>query len=244
MNPFPRHAAVIMDGNGRWAEQHNLPRVSGHEAGAAAVEKIIKAAASSGLEYLTLYAFSTENWKRSTEEVSALMELLAEFLLTKLELLQQHNIKLLIAGRIDGMPETVQAPLYNAIEATSGNTALTLIIALNYGGRGEITDAFRSLAEKISSGTISVNDITEDLVSSYLYNPGVPDPELIVRTSGESRLSNFLLWQSAYSEIIIIPELWPDFDETTFNRVIDIYRNRDRRFGGRPDETAGSKTQC
>ena len=234
MNPFPRHAAIIMDGNGRWAEQHGVPRASGHAAGADAVSRVIEAAGKSGLQYLTLYAFSTENWKRSEEEVSALMELLASFLVSKLDILMQKNIRLLISGRIDGMPEKLRGLLYDAMQKTSGNTAFTLVIALNYGGRSEITDAVRAIAAKTAAGTLKPEDIDEDCVAQHMYCPEVPDPELIVRTSGESRLSNFLLWESAYSEIIIVPDLWPDFDEKLFLNVIDIYRNRDRRFGGRP----------
>ena len=230
---IPRHVAIIMDGNGRWAEQHGLERVEGHRAGALAVKNLVEYLKKTGIEYLTLYAFSTENWKRSKEEVDALMELLAEFIDANFHLLMENNIRLLVTGRIEGLPEKAREKLKDAIRKSAGNTSGTIIFALNYGGRAEIADAAKQIAQKVLKGDISPEDIDEKLFAQNLYLPDIPDPDLLIRTSGELRLSNFLLWELSYSEIYVTDTYWPDFDLDELNKAIAAFQKRKRRFGGR-----------
>ena len=239
MNPVPEHIGIIMDGNGRWAEAHGVPRNQGHAAGADVVEPTMVAARSMGVKYLTLYAFSTENWKRSEAEVSALMTLLADMLDAKLDELRQNHIRLLMTGRMEGLPEAVSIRLRKVMRETSEDFQFTLILALNYGGRAEIADAAREIARAVRDGRLDPETVTEETVAAHLYLPEIPDPELIIRTSGESRMSNFLLWEGAYSEFVVVPEFWPDFNRELFTKIIDIYRGRSRRFGGRPQERTG-----
>ena len=230
---IPRHVAIIMDGNGRWAKQHGLERVEGHRAGAVAVKNLVESLKKTGIQYLTLYAFSTENWKRSKEEVDALMELLAEFIDANLPLLMENDVRLLVSGRIEGLPEKAREKLKDAIRKSSANTSGTVIFALNYGGRAEIADAAKKIALKVQKREISPEDIDEKLFAQNLYLPEVPDPDLLIRTSGELRLSNFLLWELSYAEIYVTDTYWPDFDLTELDKAIDAFQKRNRRFGGR-----------
>ncbi len=230
---IPRHVAIIMDGNGRWAKKRGLERVEGHKAGADAVERILEASKKFGIRYLTFYAFSTENWKRSAEEVGALMELLTMFLHEKCETLIKNRIRLLVTGRLDGMPEEPRKALKEVIRKTSEHYDYTLILALNYGGRAEIADAAKQIASDAAAGKIKPEQVDESLFSKYLYQPEVPDPDLMIRTSGEMRLSNFLLWELSYSELYVTDVLWPDFGEKELAEALESYASRDRRFGGR-----------
>jgi undecaprenyl diphosphate synthase len=228
-----QHVAIIMDGNGRWAKERGLPHLHGHREGAEAVQRVVEAANEYGIEYLTLYAFSTENWKRDPEEVGGLMNLLLEFLQTQLETLQKNNIRLKAIGRLKQLPEEVYQLLMRVIDETSKNTAGTLVFALNYGGRAEIADAAARIAEDAKAGKVDVDKIDEKLFSQYLYAPEIPDPDLMIRTSGELRLSNFLLWQLSYSELYVTDIYWPDFGKEDFAEAIDSYYRRNRRYGGR-----------
>lgn len=228
-----QHVAIIMDGNGRWAKKRGLPHLQGHREGAEAVRRTVEAAQEYGIRYLTLYAFSTENWKRDPGEVEGLMNLLLEFLETQLETLQKNKVRLVAIGRLKQLPEEVYKLLVNVIEATAGNTAGTLVFALNYGGRAEIVDAARKLAGDVRAGEVNIDDIDENLFREYLYAPEIPDPDLMIRTSGELRLSNFLLWELSYSELYVTDVLWPDFGREDFAAAIDSYHRRDRRYGGR-----------
>ena len=227
-----QHVAVIMDGNGRWAKKRGLPRSEGHKAGSKAVKNLLNIIDKYGVKYLTLYAFSTENWKRPKEEVSGLMKLLKEFLSINLETLKEKNIRLRTIGNIKDIPIVTRKVLESAIKATRNNTAGQLIIALSYGGRAEIVDAATKIAKDVEKGKLTSKEINTELFSSYLYAPDVPDPDLMIRTSGEFRISNFLLWQLSYSEIWITETLWPDFNEKDFAEAINSYKNRKRRFGG------------
>ena len=230
---IPRHVAIIMDGNGRWAKQRGLERVEGHRAGAVAVKNLVESLKQTGIQYLTLYAFSTENWKRSKEEVDALMELLVEFIDANLQLLMDNDVRLLVTGRIEGLPEKAREKLKDAIRKSAGNSSGTVIFALNYGGRAEIADAAKKIAHKVLKGEIDPDQIDEKLFAQNLYLPEVPDPDLLIRTSGELRLSNFLLWELSYSEIYVTDTYWPDFDLAELNKAIDAFQTRNRRFGGR-----------
>lgn len=221
----PKHVAIIMDGNGRWADKNGLPRSKGHQEGAKAVKAVLKAAKDTGVKYITLYAFSCENWSRPKTEIAALMKLLKQTL-KDFSGNNNKDIKLIFSGRRDKLPADVLAQMDAASAKTAHNTALTLNLALNYGARQEITDAFNKLAAQ------GKTNITEDDISAALYS-NLPDPDLIIRTSGEERLSNFLLWQAAYSEFYFTPVLWPDFKEENFKQAIKDYCTRDRRFGGR-----------
>ncbi|MBE6404855.1 MAG: di-trans,poly-cis-decaprenylcistransferase [Lentisphaerae bacterium] len=235
MNDLPevKHVAIIMDGNGRWAKKHDLPRVEGHKKGADTVEDLLTYIYKYGVKYLTLYAFSTENWKRSEEEVNALMSLLSFFLQDKKQKMLDNKIRLRVTGRIDGLPEEVANSLREVMAETAKNYEYTLILALNYGGRAEIVDAAKKFAEECITGKISPESLDESIFKQYLYLPDVPDPELMIRTSGELRLSNFLLWELSYSEIFVTDTLWPDFSEEEFRRILENFGKRDRRFGGR-----------
>ncbi len=227
----PRHVAIIMDGNGRWAERRGLPRSQGHRAGADAVSRGLDAAVEFGVEVLTLYAFSTENWKRPAAEVTALMELLVEFLAGKLPEMKKRGVRLRTVGRTSGLPDAARKALLNTVSATADNTAITLNLALNYGGRAEIADAAKKMAADAVSGKLDPAKIDEACFAGYLYLPDLPDPDLLIRTSGEMRLSNFLLWELAYTEIYVTDTLWPDFDREEFARAIASYGKRERRFG-------------
>jgi undecaprenyl diphosphate synthase len=220
-----------MDGNGRWAESKGLPRRDGHRAGADSVQKCTEACAKLGVEYLTLYAFSSENWKRPKSEVKALMGLLERFLKTKTREICEKNVRLQAIGRLNQLPESCQRELHDAIEATAENTGLTLVLALSYGGREEIIDGIKSLLHHLKEGHMDEAMIDPDLFSKHLYTRYYPDPDLLIRTSGEMRLSNFLLWQVSYSELYVTDKLWPDFGEEDLSKAIDEYHRRNRRFG-------------
>ena len=228
----PRHVAVIMDGNGRWAQRRGLPRLAGHEQGAKSVRECIDAAIESGVEYLTLYAFSSENWKRPAIEVQGLMRLLERFLEEKLQELNDAGVRLQAIGRLNDLPEICQRKLAEAIASTSANSRLTLILALSYSGRTEMVDAVRSIARDALAGKLAEEDITEALFSKRLYTANFPDPDLLIRTSGEIRLSNFLLWQLSYTEIHVTSKLWPDFRKEDFLNALHDFSQRTRRYGG------------
>jgi len=223
----PRHIAIIMDGNGRWAKARELPRVEGHRAGGKAVKRLVR----SEIRYLTLFSFSTENWKREQSEVGALMNLLSEYLDSELPDLMKHNIRLRVIGDISHLPKLVQMGLQRTVKLTSANTNMDLVLALNYGAREEITRAARQISESVLAGELLPENITQDLFQRNLWTDGIPDPDLLIRTSGEMRISNFLLWQLAYSEIVVVPEYWPDFNEEIFQRCLSDYALRERRFG-------------
>lgn len=229
----PSHVAVIMDGNGRWAAARGLPRLAGHRAGAKAIEEVIPSAIECGVRFLTLYSFSTENWRRPADEVGALMKLFVEVLRTKMPDLMDWGVRIRVIGRLDGMPPRTAKAFEDAIAKTAGNTVLDLIVALNYGGRAEIVDAARSLASDVAAGRLAPERIDEEALASRLYAPDVPDPDLLIRTSGEYRVSNFLLWQIAYSEICVTDALWPDFGRDDLLEAIVDFQGRERRFGGR-----------
>lgn len=232
---IPRHIAIILDGNGRWAERRGLPRTEGHKEGAKRVKDLLINIENTGVEYLTLYAFSTENWKRSEEEVNALMELLAEFVDAYLPEMLNRKIRLLVTGDLPGMPEKPRKKLENAIckTAEKDDWCFTLVLALNYGGRREIVYAAKNIVEKVLAGEIKKEEITEELFAENLYCPSVPDPDLLIRTSGEMRLSNFLLWELSYTEIVVTDTLWPDFNKESLDKAIKEFGTRKRRFGGR-----------
>ncbi|RYD23609.1 MAG: isoprenyl transferase [Verrucomicrobiaceae bacterium] len=228
---IPRHIAIIMDGNGRWAKERGLPRLEGHRAGAESVREVMEACIEKGVEYLTLYAFSSENWRRPETEVSALMSLLDRFLKEKAKDLQRQNVRLLAIGQIERLPEKTRKLIKKIEDETAGNTALTLVLALSYGGREEIVEAAKSLAADAAAGKISIDDIDGELFASRLQTAGIPDPDLLVRTSGEMRVSNFLLWQISYSEMVIVKKFWPEFRRTDLFEAVLEYQRRHRRFG-------------
>lgn len=230
---MPRHIAIIMDGNGRWAKKRMLPRAAGHRAGVEAMRSTITRCDELGIEALTVYAFSTENWSRSHEEVGALMSLLLEYFTREIDELDQKNVRILILGDVDGLPEKQCAAVKNAMQRTKDNTGLKLNIALNYGSRAEIVRAARMLAQRAANGEIAPEDIDEKMFSDSLYTRDLPEVDLVIRTSGEERLSNFLLYQLAYAEFVFDPILWPDFDAAALDRDIEIFGHRQRRFGGR-----------
>jgi len=228
----PRHVAIIMDGNGRWAQQHKLPRLSGHEAGRKSVKKVVQAAIAQGVRYLTLYAFSVENWQRPRDEVQGLMGLLRLVLREELAEMGREGVRLRAMGRLQDLPEAVREELESAIEKTKANTKLDLILALSYGSRVEITEAAKAIAREVKSGRLEADKINEETISQHLYTRGLPDPDLLIRTSGEMRISNFMLWQISYAEIHVTPVLWPDFGKEEFAAALADYARRDRRFGG------------
>ena len=229
---MPRHVAIIMDGNGRWATNRGLPRSAGHAAGVEALRDIIRASDDWGVQCLTIYAFSTENWARSKEEVSALMGLLLKYFNSEIDELDEKNVRITILGDVQGMPSPQKEALIRAMERTGKNTGLRLNIALNYGGRAELVRAAKSLATQVAEGKIRPEDITEERFGQELYTAGQPDVDLLIRTSGEMRLSNFLPWQTGYAEMVCDPTLWPDFTRQKYLEDIRIYASRDRRFGG------------
>jgi undecaprenyl diphosphate synthase len=229
---LPSHVAIIMDGNGRWAARRTLPRIAGHRAGADAVRRAVETGARLGLKCLTLYAFSTENWKRPRFEVRALMDLLTEFLRKELKSLRDNNIQFRMIGRSEGLNISVLEQIRRAELATYQNTGMRLNIAINYGGRAEIVDAVRLLVQEAAAGRLSPEEIDDQAIESKLYTRSLPDPDLLIRTSGETRISNFLLWQIAYAEIHVTDTLWPDFSESDFFSALIEYQKRDRRYGG------------
>jgi undecaprenyl diphosphate synthase len=228
----PRHVAIIMDGNGRWAQRRGLPRLVGHEQGAKSIRECVDAAIEAGVEYLTLYAFSSENWKRPTTEVQGLMKLLERFLEDKLREMLKEGVRLQAIGRLTELPEVCQRKLAEAIAATSANTRLTLILALSYSGRTEIVDAVKSIVRDARAGKLDEEDVTQALFSERLYTANIPDPDMLIRTSGEIRLSNFLLWQLSYTEIHVTSKLWPDFRKVDFLNALNDFSQRSRRYGG------------
>ena len=232
LSAVPEHVAIIMDGNGRWANARGLPRTMGHRKGVEAVRKTVRAAGDIGIKYLTLFAFSSENWRRPEAEVSDLLGLLKAFIRRDLAELHRQNVRIRVIGDRTGLRGDILPLLLEAEETTRNNTALTLVIAFNYGSRDEITRAFVSLAKDVEAGRLRPQDITADLVDARLDTAGIPDPDLIIRTSGEERLSNFLLWQAAYSEFMFVPDYWPDFSRELFFSALEKYAARDRRFGG------------
>ncbi|HZH12563.1 MAG TPA: isoprenyl transferase [Microvirga sp.] len=229
---MPVHVAIIMDGNGRWAAQRGLPRFEGHRKGIEAIRCAVRTATEFGIRYLTVYSFSAENWRRPEEEVSFLMGLLKRFVRHDLAELHSNNVRVRIIGEREGLASDIRLLLDEAEQLTRGNTGLTLVIAFNYGGRQEIVSAVRALARKVQEGTLDPSSIDMDVVGAALDTHGIPDPDLVIRTSGEQRVSNFLTWQTAYSEFVFLPVFWPDFDEASFKEAIDEYCRRDRRFGG------------
>ncbi|GBE27405.1 ditrans,polycis-undecaprenyl-diphosphate synthase [bacterium BMS3Bbin03] len=228
---LPKHIAIIMDGNGRWARKRGLPRVAGHREGINSVRDVVEACAQLGIEVLTLYTFSVENWKRPKEEVSYLMTLLVRTIKKEIADLQKNNVHLMIIGHLKDLPDITRKSLEDGIEKTKNNTGLKLVLALSYGGRREILDAVQKIAEKAIDGKISPGDIDEKLFSQHLYTAGLPDPDLLIRTSGELRVSNFLLWQMAYTEMYIMDVYWPDFRRKELYEAIQVYQKRERRFG-------------
>ena len=229
---IPTHVAIIMDGNGRWAAKRGLPRFEGHRRGVEAIRRAVRTAGDLGIRYLTVYSFSAENWRRPAQEVSDLMGLLKRFVRHDLAELHANNIRVRIIGERRGLTGDIALLLDEAENLTRHNTGLTLVIAFNYGGRQEIVGAMRALAEKVKAGTLDPASIDVELVERHLDTHGIPDPDLVIRTSGEQRVSNFLTWQTAYSEFVFIPDFWPDFDDATFRAAIDEYCRRERRFGG------------
>jgi undecaprenyl diphosphate synthase len=229
---LPQHVAIIMDGNGRWAKQRSLPRIEGHRQGAESARTIIRTAGELGIKYLTLYAFSAENWNRPKDEVGALMKYLIHYLKTETPELNKNNVRLEVIGQIYRLPENVQEHLKKSIATLSKNNGLTLVMALSYGSRIEIVDAVRRIAEKVKRGKLDPADITEQVFAQHLYTRNIPDPDLLIRTSGEMRVSNFLLWQISYAELVITPTLWPDFRKPQFFDALEEYARRHRRFGG------------
>ncbi len=228
----PQHVAIIMDGNGRWAKLHKLPRLSGHEAGRKSVKTVTMAAMEHGVRYLTLYAFSVENWQRPRDEVQGLMGLLRGVLREELAEMGREGIRLRAIGRLQDLPGAVREELEAAIENTKANTKLDLILALSYGSRVEITEATKAIAREAKSGRLDPETIDEKTITAHLYTHDVPDPDLLIRTSGEMRVSNFMLWQISYAEIHVTPVLWPDFGKKEFAAALADFAKRDRRFGG------------
>ena len=230
-NKIPTHVAIIMDGNGRWAQRRGWPRIRGHQEGAESVRAVLRACKKAGVKYLTLYAFSTENWIRPKAEVSGLMKLLAKFLKEQARELHDNQVRLRTIGHIQDLPKSLQQELQKVKEETAHYTEGTLTLALSYGGRVELTDAVKQIAERVRDGALKPDDITAQTISEALYAPDIPDPDLMIRTSGEMRISNFLLWQLAYSEFYITDVLWPEFREAEFMQALEEYARRHRRFG-------------
>lgn len=230
---LPKHIAIIMDGNGRWAEKRSLPRKAGHKAGAQALERVIDESQRLGLEHLTVYAFSTENWKRSEEEVTAIMDLLRQYLKNSFQRFLKDDVKMQVIGDVSRLDEDIQEQIQVIEEKSKEKDGLTVHIALNYGARDELRRGVQKIAKKVARGQLLPQDITEETIEASLDTAGVPDPELVIRTSGEERISNFLLWQIAYSELYFTDVLWPDFGKNDLKEAIYYYQNRERRFGGR-----------
>jgi len=233
---LPRHVAVIMDGNGRWARRRGFGRIAGHRAGKEAVRAVVETARRLGIPYLSLYAFSTENWYRPREEVNALMGLLRHYLASELKRMMSNEIRLVAIGSLRRLPLTVRQLLRRTVVATRHNTGMTVVIAVSYGAREEIASAARAIARRVKQGELSPERVTPAVVADHLATAGIPDPDLLIRTGGEMRLSNFLLWQLAYTEIFVTPTLWPDFHEREFLQTLGIFQERQRRFGRTPDQ--------
>ncbi|MCQ2561144.1 MAG: isoprenyl transferase [Clostridia bacterium] len=229
---IPQHTAIIMDGNGRWAKERGMVRVQGHNAGMKSLKEIVKASSTMGIKYLTVYAFSTENWKRPQDEVSGIFKLVVKYIKQEIKELDANNVRVNIIGDWHALPEDARASLQYALDTTKDNDGLVFNVALNYGGRAEILKSVKTILDKVASGEISQEDLTEDTISSYLYTAEMPDPDLIIRTGGEYRLSNFLTWQSAYSELYVTDVYWPDFTPAELEKAIEAYNGRERRFGG------------
>ena len=242
---LPQHIAVIMDGNGRWAQRRHLPRIAGHRAGVKAAREIIETCARLKLSYLTLYAFSLENWRRPQAEVDFLMRLLREYLKRELPTIHKNNIRLLVIGRSEQLPEGVRKDIEYGMRMTSRNTGMKLVVALNYGGRAELVDAFNAILDQVRSNGMSAFQADEQTVCEHLYTAGLPDPDLLIRTSGEMRVSNFLLWQIAYAEIYVTETLWPDFSRARLLDALVDFQKRERRYGGLavgPETVAATKS--
>ncbi len=231
-NKIPQHVAIIMDGNGRWAKARGLPKIAGHRAGVKSVKEAIEAARDTGVKILTLYTFSTDNWKRPKKEVEALFRLLEEYLEREEKGLLKNKIRFSVIGNLQALPHSTQAKIKKVMASTKDSTEFVLNLAINYGSRYEITDAARTIAKDVLEGIIGEEDIDEELFSRYLYTKDLPDPDLLIRTSGECRVSNFLLWQISYSEIYITKKMWPDFKKSDFKKAVSEYQKRERRFGG------------
>lgn len=231
INRIPKHIAIIMDGNGRWAAKRALPRFFGHKAGMETLREVLRACSDMSIKILTVYAFSTENWNRPNDEVSYLMNLLIEYMRKEINNLNKNNVRIKILGDLSALPVTTRLEIEKAVSLTYENTGIQFNIALNYGGRAELIKACKRISEEVKEGKITTEDIDEDLISSYLFTAGDYDPDLVIRTSGEKRLSNFLLWQSAYSELVFVDVMWPDFDKTQLKKAIIEYQSRERRFG-------------
>lgn len=230
--PIPRHVAIIMDGNGRWASQRGLPRTEGHRRGVESTKACVRAAAELGIEYLTLFSFSSENWRRPAEEVSYLMGLLRRFIRRDLAEMHENNVRLRVIGSEEGIDADLVLMIREAVALTAQNDGLQLTVAFNYGGRDEIVRATRLIAQKIADGRLRASDIDENVIAAHFDTAGLPDPDLLIRTSGEQRISNFLLWQCAYTEFVFVSEYWPDFTKRTLEDAISHFRTRERRFGG------------
>ncbi|PLX96869.1 MAG: isoprenyl transferase [Desulfuromonas sp.] len=228
---LPEHIAIIMDGNGRWAQQRGLPRIAGHQQGVSTVRKVVEECSRLGIGYLTLYAFSSENWARPDDEVQSLMSLLGQYLGTELPLLVEHQIRFRVIGDLEKLPQAIRESLNETIERTQHNRGLTLTLALSYGARDELLRAVKAVAEEVSCGKYFIADIDEERFSEHLDTKGTPDPDLLIRTSGEMRISNFLLWQMAYTELYFCSCFWPDFDAAELKAALDDYESRSRRFG-------------
>ncbi len=229
---LPRHIAIIMDGNGRWAQERGLSRIEGHYSGSEAVREIVTQCARLGLECITLYSFSVDNWKRPPDEVSGLMALYADYLARERQTIMDNDIRMIQVGRREGLPDEVLKELDLTVDASANNPGMTLCLALNYGARTEIVDAVRDLARRVRAGDLRPNEIDEDLFSASLYTAGLPDPDLLIRTGGEMRVSNFLLWQISYAELYVTPVLWPDFRKEHLHEAIRVFARRERRYGG------------
>lgn len=242
-NPnMPEHVAIIMDGNGRWAHRQGLSRVEGHSEGINSVREIVRASGELNIKYLTLYTFSTENWNRPPKEVTALMRLLLKTIRAEVNELRKNNVRLTVIGKLEDLPVAARLGMRNAIKMLRNNTGLTLNLALSYSSRKEITEAFREMARKVRAGELQPDEINEEVVSQHLYTSAIPDPDLLIRTSGELRISNFLLWQLAYTEIYVAEVFWPDFRRMEFYRAIESYQTRERRFGLVSDQVNASHT--
>lgn len=242
-NKVPKHVAVIMDGNGRWAKLKGKLRIFGHKSGVKSVKSTIEAAAKANIKFITLYAFSTENWNRPQDEVDGLMELLVDTIKSETKTLNKNNIRLLSIGDRSKLPNNCQSKLEQAIEETSGNDHMTLVLALNYSAKWEIIEAVKTVASKVKKGELNEDEINDETFSNTLSTKGIPDPELMIRTSGEHRISNFLLWQLAYAELYFTPVMWPDFTEDKFYEAIVCYQNRERRFGKTSEQLTQEKSK-
>jgi undecaprenyl diphosphate synthase len=231
-NKLPQHIAVIMDGNGRWAQRRHLPRIAGHRAGVQSARTVIESCARLNIPALTLYAFSMENWRRPKAEIDFLMRLLREYLRKELPVIHRNNIRLLVIGRPDQLPEAVRTDVERAMEQTAKNSGMQLAVALNYGGRAELVDAFNRILDRVRNNGLANARVDEEMVSQHLYTAGLPDPDLLIRTSGEMRVSNFLLWQIAYAEIYVTETLWPDFTRAQLLEALLDFQKRERRYGG------------